>query len=162
MLWTLPARIICIFPILLPKIKNGESLTISRSNSTIFDITEFDIGIGLLALNILGPARGGGAWATRHTRITGISINRVVRVKPKHECFMVIPHTHDQDHSPLEGFSHVRKTSLLRVIIIVAKQRLGISTEVISEGVIGLAIDFSLEEMGRLQSLKYISIGVML
>jgi len=52
---------------------------------------------------------------------------------------MVVPKTHDKDHSFIHSLAHLFETSLSLEIIIILEDSLGILTHLISDGIVLLA-----------------------
>ena len=79
------------------------ALTIGRVDGTISDITEDDVGVWVLGLNLLWLSRVSGAGSSGNTWLGRISVSWVVRVEPKHVDCMVIPDGEDEGHSLGKG-----------------------------------------------------------
>ena len=111
---------------------------VSRSNRSKTDIRVCDGCVGSRSFDVSGLARSCRTSTTSNSRLGRISSGRVVAIKPKHVCGVIIPDTHDEYHTIGKGFAHVRETTVRSEGIGIAEGRLLLGTEVSSDGVHGV------------------------
>ena len=112
------------------------------------------------------------SWArtSLDTRIIGVLFERIITIKPKHISGMVIPKTHDQNHSSFHCLSHRFHTSFVSKTLWLSKNSLLISTMFIGDGVISSkswniclreSYFFTILNIKSFNALKFSSISVI-
>lgn len=84
----------------------------SRVERTNLDVRVDDIGAARLGFNGLGVTGGGRAGTTGGTGGTGL-VGWVCAVEPEHVDRVVVPQTHDQDHTSFHSRAHVGQATVL-------------------------------------------------
>lgn len=120
----------------------GERLPVVQQNRLIggvdraeLDVREGDRSIRTLGLHVLRVARIPRASTAGNARLRRILIKGIIRVQPKHMRGMVIPNGHNKHDSLLEALGDTLQPTELFVVVIIAKSRLALGTEGISDRV---------------------------
>jgi len=91
----------------------------------------------VLAFNVLGDTRGGGAGATGNARSISGLVQGVVGVQPKHLGSVVVPERHHEDQSAVEGIAEGLESTLVLEGVLVSEEGLLGITELVADGVEG-------------------------
>merc|ERR1719270_1721446 len=95
--------------------------------------------IGVVLFNLIWYSRIDWAWTTVATMISWcarVASNRVVRVKPEHVSFVVIPQAHSKDHTVLHLISHLLKSSDFIVMVFISINFLGGFAEIVIDFIV--------------------------
>jgi len=110
--------------------------TESRTDGTRLDVRESNGSIGLGCFDRGRDTGVGRASTTHDTRVSGRGGGGVSAIEPEHVGGMVVPDTHDEDHTGTHGFTHGCKATLGLEVVGVTEGGLLVSAEVFSDGVV--------------------------
>lgn len=108
----------------------------SRADGSNLDVGECHRSIGALGFNSSGDTRGGGASSASNSGGRWVCADGIVTVEPQHLRCVVIPNTHDQDHSFLKGITHSGETSVSGEGVGVTDNVLLVSAELVGNRVV--------------------------
>ena len=95
------------------------------------DLGKLDTWVWIIPLNVFRLSRVSWAGSAVDARLSGIGVQRVVRVKPEHIDGMVIPQTHHQNHAILHLLPKPPNSSQFSVVVIISKEFLDGRTKIV-------------------------------
>ena len=124
---------------------SGASTGVASASGRVgrVDITVLDVGVddgsaALLRFDIRGLTTAGGAGTTKNTGRGDVLGGRIGGIEPEHARGVVVPDGKSQNHSGIEGLTHLGHTTEGTEVVLVTESLLLLHTEVVSDGVAGV------------------------